>query len=121
MLSLRSARGRALLAGAVLVLLLCGVAAIALWRAQSDRAARRSLEQRSSVVAAVNDARARFLQAAVLMASAPFSEDSVRQLLTYQSTVAGADEGLAQARLELAAMGDTEAIAALDGLIARER
>jgi len=120
MLSLRSARGRALLAGVVLVLLLCGVAAIALWRAQSDRAARRSLEQRSSVVAAVNDARARFFQAAALMATAPFTEDSASQLAMFQSTTAEAKEGLAQARAELAAVGDAEAMVALDGLIAQQ-
>ena len=121
MLSLRSARGRALLAGVVLVLLLCGVAAIALWRAQSDRAARRSLEQRSHVVAAVDDARARFLQAAAFMASAPFAEDSASQLAMYQSTMAEAGEGLARAREEMAGMGDTEAMVALDGLSAQRR
>jgi len=121
MLSLRSARGRALLAGVVLVLLLCGVAAIALWRAQSDRAARRSLEQRSHVVAAVDDARARFLQAAAFMASAPFAEDSASKLAMYQSTMAEAGEGLARAREEMAGMGDTEAVVALDGLSAQRR
>jgi nitrogen fixation/metabolism regulation signal transduction histidine kinase len=105
----------------VLVLLLCGVVAIALWRAQSDRAARRSLEQRSSVVAAVNDARARFLQAAVLMASAPFVEDIASQLAQYQSARAQADEDLQQARAELAAMGDTEGVRAVDALGTQRR
>jgi diguanylate cyclase (GGDEF)-like protein len=38
----------------------------------------------------------------------------------YQSILAEANEGLAQARVELAAMGDTEAIATLDGLIAQQ-
>ena len=53
------------------------------------------------------------------MASAPFVEDITPQLVMYQSMSDQAHEGLAQARLELAAMGDAEAIAALDGVIAQ--
>ena len=39
----------------------------------------------------------------------------------YQSTMAEAGESLARARAELAGMGDTEAMAALDGLSAQRR
>ncbi len=53
------------------------------------------------------------------MASAPFAEDSASALVTYQSAIAEAEEDLARARLELAAMGDKEAVAALDGLDAQ--
>lgn len=115
---LRSARGIAFLAVLVLASLLCDVAGLAFWRMQSDREVRNSLEQRSVVVVGVNDARAHFFQGALLVASAPYVEDLGPQLAAYQSAMTEAGQDLAQTRVELAALGDVEGLAALDNVMA---
>jgi len=111
---LKSARGQALLASLLLLLILGGMSTVAVWRVQSDRAVRRTLESRATAVAALNDARAGFfLNINLLVAGilggdpAPFVEEySQRRLL--------AAESIAAARAELTALNETEEIATLD-------
>lgn len=114
MLGLRSARGRAILASIVLVLLLCGMAGLAVWRAQSDRAARRSLEQRSTAVAALNDARAQTFFGSTLLVMLLLTEDRAPIIDLYREAIAQGGEDIAQARDELAALGETDALATLE-------
>ncbi|MGD0765675.1 MAG: PAS domain S-box protein, partial [Dehalococcoidia bacterium] len=73
--SLRSVRARSTLAGLALLLLLAAVAGVSLWRAQSDRAARNSLEQRASAVAALESARAQIYSTATFTAISVFVDD----------------------------------------------
>lgn len=113
---LRTARGRAILASAVLMLLLGGVVAMTIWRAESDQAARRSLEQRSAVAAAVDNARAQALTAGSLLAAAVFTEDPTSPVERARQAQAAAEEALDQARAELIAAGETDELAAFDSL-----
>jgi diguanylate cyclase (GGDEF)-like protein len=117
MIGLRSARGRAILAGAVLLLLLIGMAALAVWRAENDRDVRRSLEQRSAVVAALSDARAEFFLGATFMAMTIFAEDKASFIDMYHQAKVAGDESTERARAELVALGDTEGLASLDAFI----
>jgi diguanylate cyclase (GGDEF)-like protein/PAS domain S-box-containing protein len=114
MFGLRSAQGRARVAILVLLVLLGSVAAAAAWRAQTERIAHQSLERRSSVVAAVEKARAEFLRGATLITAAVFAQDATPFVDSYQQASAERDEQLSQARVGLADLGDTDALAALD-------
>jgi diguanylate cyclase (GGDEF)-like protein len=116
-IGLRSARGRAILAGAVLLLLLTGMAGLAIWRAESDRDVRRSLEQRSAVVAALNDARAQFFLGATFMAMTIFAEDRASFIDMYRQAKVRGDESTEQARAGLIALGDTGGLARLDAFV----
>jgi PAS domain S-box-containing protein len=113
---LKSARGQALLAGAVLLVLLVGVAALAVWRAQNDRTAHRSLESRASVVAALDDARAQFFLNTTLLATAAFSQKEDRASFAdkYYQRRSVPGERLAEARAGLVALGESEDIDTLD-------
>ncbi len=90
------------------------MAALALWRAESDQNARSSLERRSTAVAALNNARAQFFRCATLMAALTFSDDPASLIELYREGLAEGDEAVARARSELASLGDTDAIARLD-------
>jgi len=117
MFGVRSARGQALLASLVLLVLLGSVAAAAAWRAQKDRTMRDSLGHRSTVAAAVEKARAEFLRGATLITAAIFAEDATPFVDSYRQANAERDEQLFRARVELTALGDTDALAALDSCI----
>ena len=119
MYGLRSAQGRARVAILVLLVLLGSVAAAAAWRAQTERAMHQSLEDRSNVVAAVEKARAEFLRGATLITAAVFSEDAIPFIDSYRQANAERDEQLFRARVALTALGDTDALAALDSCTER--
>jgi hypothetical protein len=119
MFGLRSAQGRATAAILVLLVLLGSVAAVAAWRAQTERAVHQSLEVRSNVVAAVEKARAEFLRGATLITAAVFAEDAIPFIDSYRQANAERDEQLFRARVALTALGDTDALAALDSCTAR--
>ena len=110
----RTARERVLLGILVLLVLLGGVVALATWRARSDGNERAALTQRASVVAALQDARAQFLRGADLVATAVFAEDPTPAIDSYHQALASGDEALNQARSQLAQMGDTNTIDAID-------
>ena len=115
-LGLRSARGRAILASAVLLLLLGSVAALATWRAQYDKETNRSLDRRSAVVAALEDARAHTFLMAAEMAASIFSEDASPVQDLYPQSIQSIDEDIKMARAELTAKGETEELAALNAV-----
>ena len=114
MYGLRSAQGRARVAILVLLVLLGSVAAVAAWRAQTERTVHQSLERRFTVAAAVEKARAEFLRGATLITAAVFAEDAIPFVDSYQQASAERDEQLFQARVALTELGDTDALAALD-------
>jgi hypothetical protein len=60
MFGLRSARGRAIFAGAVLVAVVAGIATVAVWRAHDDQQRHDRLEHTSAVATALQHARAQF-------------------------------------------------------------
>lgn len=117
MLRVRSARERALLAILVLLMLLGGVAALAAWRARSEWGQHHALEQRSAVAAALDDARAHILLNAINIAAATFAEDLTPLQGLYRETDAVVRQDLAQARADLTAMGETDDLSSLDGIV----
>lgn len=76
MFTLSSARSRAIAAGALGLLLLTAVAAVAVWRAHDDQQRHERLEHRSAVVAALENARAQTSFAATWVATSTFAEDA---------------------------------------------
>jgi len=114
MLGMRSARGRALVASLVLLLLLVNVAVMATWRAQRDRDQREALAQRTAIVAALENARAQFFRGATLVTAAVFSEDPIPLVTSYRQAQEAGDESLQQARSALIAVDETNEIGTLD-------
>jgi len=114
MLGIGSARGRALVASLVLLLLLVNVAVMATWRAQRDRDQREALAQRTAIVAALENARAQFFRGATLVTAAVFSEDPIPLVTSYRQAQEAGDESLQQARSALIAVDETNEIGTLD-------
>jgi PAS domain S-box-containing protein len=113
-LKLKSARGQALLASLLLLLILGGMSTVAVWRVQSDRAVRRTLESRATAVAALNDARAGFFLNINLLVAGVFGGDPDPFVEEYRQRRLLAAESIAAARAELTALNETEEIATLD-------
>jgi diguanylate cyclase (GGDEF)-like protein/PAS domain S-box-containing protein/putative nucleotidyltransferase with HDIG domain len=118
MLSHRSARGRAILAGVVLVVLLSALAMLAVWRTR-DMQQHHAFQHTSSAAAALESANAQFRreQAAVL-SFLLFAADSV-PLDDYYDAAAAIRQHLSHARAEVLASGDADDLLALDDLIQR--
>jgi diguanylate cyclase (GGDEF)-like protein/PAS domain S-box-containing protein len=114
MLGIRSARGRALVSGLVLLFLLMNVAILATWRAQRDRDQREALAQRTAIVAALENARAQLFRGATLVTAAVFSEDPIPLVTSYRQAQDAGDESLQQARSALIAVDETDEIGTLD-------
>jgi len=115
---LGSVRGRSILAGLALLLLLAGVAGVALWRAQSEGSVRRSLERRAFAVAALESAHAQIFLTATFTAISVFAEDPRPFVDQYQQSRAAATESLQEARDKLTAVGGPDDSAAVDALTA---
>jgi len=96
------------------MLLLAVVAGIAVWRARDDQQRNRSLERRSSVVSALEDARAQLFLGATWVASSAAAEDPALFYDLYRQADEALRKGLAQARAELVAMGEKDELAAVD-------
>jgi CHASE3 domain sensor protein len=118
MLSPGSARGRAILAGSVLVLLLASIAAVAIWRASGDERALESLDRTSSAATALEGAQGQFWLAQAALSALVISGDPA-WVDDYDSALTVAHENLARARAAFHAMGDTDRVAALDDLTVR--
>ena len=116
-LSLRSVRGRSILAGLVLLLLLAGVAAVALWRAQSERTVRSSLEERAFAVAALESARAQIFLNATFAAVSVFADDPRPFIEQYQQGRAAATKSLEEARDKLTIVDGPADSAAVSDLV----
>jgi diguanylate cyclase (GGDEF)-like protein/PAS domain S-box-containing protein len=116
MLRVRTARERALLASLVLLVLLASLAAVAAWRARNDREASDVLEQRTAVVAALDDARAHAFLSASHIAAAIFSDDPTPLQDSLSQADVIVDEDLGRARAGLMSIGETDDLAALDAV-----
>jgi PAS domain S-box-containing protein len=97
-----------------LLLILGGISAVAVWRVQSDRAVRRTLESRATVVAEVNDARAEFFLDVNLLTAGILGGDPAPFIEEYRQRRLLAAESIAAARAELAALNETEETAKID-------
>ncbi len=118
MLSLRSAQGRATLAGVVLVILLASVATLAVWRVRDDQQRHHTLEHTSHVATALEHAQAQFWQAqATLSALILLGDPSLAD--SYHGTVASLEQNLSQARASALAEGEADKVLALDALTER--
>lgn len=111
---MRTARERTRLATLVLLLLLAGVAALAIWRAQRDKETDRALDRRAAVVAALDEARAETYLLAAQIAAAIFSEGPTPAQDLNPATISVVKGNMQAARADLAAMGETDRVAALD-------
>jgi PAS domain S-box-containing protein len=110
---LRSFRGQALLAGLLLLVILGGMAGVAVWRVQSDRDVRGTLESRATTVAALNDARADFFLNINLLIAGALGGDPVPFAEEYRLRRPMVAGSIAAAQTELAALNEPEQAAAL--------
>ena len=113
---LGSVRGRSILAGLALLLLLAGVAGVALWRAQSERSARSSLEKRALALSALESNRAQVFLTATLTAVAVFADDPAPIVDQYRQGRAAIMTGIQDARDRLAAAGGPDEAAPMDAI-----
>ena len=118
MIGPRSARARAILAGTVLVLLLVGMGALAVWRTHEDEQSLETLDHTSSAATALEGAQAGFWQAQGALSALVISGDPA-WVDDYDSAFAEAKQKLADARAEFLAMGKTAEVSALDALTKR--
>jgi len=121
MFGVRSARRQALLASLLLLLILGGISAVAVWRVQSDRAVRKTLERRATVVAAFEKARSEMFRSATLMTAAVFAEDATPFVDSWRQAVAEGDQQLLGAQVALTELGDKDTVAALDSFTEETR
>ncbi len=117
MLIWRSVRGRALLAGALLTLLLATVGLAAVWRANDDRHQHDLLERRSEVVASMENARAQAFRGATMVTAAVFAEDATPYVQAARQEDEQRIDELDRARTGLIALGDADGVAAIDGFL----
>jgi PAS domain S-box-containing protein len=114
MLGWRTARGRAVLASAVFMLLLATVAGIAVWRVHDDQQRNERLDRRSTVVTALDDARAQLYLGAAWVASSAIADDPALFYDLNRQAEQALRASLAQARTELVALGEANELASLD-------
>jgi len=100
----------------VFVLLLAGLVTVGVWRARDDENRHSSLQRRSAVVFALDDARAQSFLAAAWSAAAPLAEDPAAFFTLYQEAAVATREDLAEARSGLVALGAEDELAAVDEL-----
>jgi diguanylate cyclase (GGDEF)-like protein/PAS domain S-box-containing protein len=96
------------------VLLLAAVVAMAVWRARDDRERHRSLQRRSAVVSALDDARAEWFLGGAWITTSALVEDPAPLLELHRQATLAARENLDRARAGLIALGDSDELAALD-------
>jgi diguanylate cyclase (GGDEF)-like protein/PAS domain S-box-containing protein len=102
--------------GAVFVLLLAAVVAVAVWRARDDRERHRSLERRFTVVSALEDARAEWFLGGAWIVISAVADDPAPLLELHRQATLAAREDLDRARAGLIALGGRDEVAALDEL-----
>jgi diguanylate cyclase (GGDEF)-like protein/PAS domain S-box-containing protein len=118
MFGLRSAQARAILAGTVLVLLLVGMGALAVWRAHDDEELHETLGRTSAAATALEGAQAGFWQAQGALSALVISGDPAFVDI-YDKAFAEAEQNLAEARADFQIMGDTATVSAVDDLTRR--
>jgi diguanylate cyclase (GGDEF)-like protein/PAS domain S-box-containing protein/putative nucleotidyltransferase with HDIG domain len=119
MLSLRSARGRAILASVVLVVLLAGMATLAVWRTHDIQQQHDALERTSRAAAAMERTHAQFRREQAAILSSLLFPDDPALLDEYHDAAASLEQDLSQARAAALAEGDADEVAALDDLTER--
>ena len=118
MLSLRSAQGRAILAGVMLVVLLASVATLAVWRTRDMQQQHYTVHHASAETTALEHTQARFWEAqATISALILLGDPSLAD--TYHDTVASLEQSLSQARTEALDAGEADELLALDALTER--
>ena len=118
MFGLRSARGRAILAGTVLVLLLVAVGAVAVWRARQNEQSLETLDRTSSAATALEAGQGKFWWAQGALSALVISGDPAFVDI-YDNAFAEAELNLAEARAEFLALGKTADVSAVDDLAKR--
>jgi diguanylate cyclase (GGDEF)-like protein/PAS domain S-box-containing protein len=103
--------------GAVFVLLLVAVVTLAIWRARDDRERHSSLEHRSAVVFALDDARAQSYLAGDWAILSLVVDDPLSFYDLYQQVTQLAQQDLDLARGELTSLGTKEELDALDEVV----
>jgi diguanylate cyclase (GGDEF)-like protein/PAS domain S-box-containing protein len=96
------------------VLLLAAVVAVGVWRAHDDRERHRSLHRRSTVVAALDDARAQSFLGAAWIAAWPLADDPAPLFELHRQATLATRQDLDQARAALIALDDKDELAAVD-------
>jgi diguanylate cyclase (GGDEF)-like protein len=119
MFGIRSARRRALVASTVMLVLLGTVGGVATWRTHSDRSTLNVVDQRLAVVTELDNARAYTLVSAVQFAAAVLTDGPTSLEDTFSDAGTTVYQNLRDSRENLAAMGDEEESARLDGVIAQ--
>jgi diguanylate cyclase (GGDEF)-like protein/PAS domain S-box-containing protein/putative nucleotidyltransferase with HDIG domain len=112
---LRSARGRAVLASAVLILVLAMVAIVVALRVREHQHRLLALEDTATTVATLEDTRAQLFRELAALSSLVFSDDPTLAD-EYREAAARLEQDLIQVRAEAAAAGKVDYVAALDDL-----
>jgi PAS domain S-box-containing protein len=107
-------RGRSLLASVVLLGLLATVSLIGVVRMSADRNMHRTLEQKTTTVLDLEEARAQFFSAGMFFATAALSSDPQPLSDSYYNAIAQGQAFLQMARDNIQAEGDPSLIASLD-------
>jgi len=89
---------------------------MALWRAQSEQSARRSLEQRAFALSALESTRAHLFLTATFTGFSVFADDPARFVNQYQQAREAATQDVQEARDKLAAVGGPDDAVVLDAL-----
>jgi PAS domain S-box-containing protein len=108
-----------MLAGVALLIILGGMAVLAIWRTSNDRNEHAELERKFHAVAALQEARAQLYLSGTLLASAALSEDPLPFVDSYGKAVSEGEASLHQAEAALVAENDRQALSALQGLDAQ--
>ncbi|MCJ7509420.1 MAG: PAS domain S-box protein [Dehalococcoidia bacterium] len=119
MFSLRSARGRAILAGGVLVILLAGVATLAVWGTRAIQQQHHAFVHTSAAAGALESAHVQFRrEQAALLSFLLFSGDS-SLLDDYHDAAAAIEQHLSHARAEALAEDQADEVLAIEDLTER--
>jgi len=102
----------------VLVILLAGLATVAVWRMQEHRQQLKELEQTSLIATALESARAQFNRQEAILAALVFADDPAL-LDQYHKSEAKLEHYLREARAWALAKGDADEILAVDDLTER--
>ena len=104
--SLKSIRGRSILAGLALLLLLAGVGAVSVWRIQGERSARASLERRAVALTALQAQRAQVFTIGTYTAMSALADDPSYFVDQYHQTEVATEEVIQNTLDSVAATGD---------------
>jgi diguanylate cyclase (GGDEF)-like protein/PAS domain S-box-containing protein len=114
MLAVRSARGRAFVAVAIVFPLMIAAVLLSTWRIREEQSNRVELQQRADAVASLEGAQARFFRGTAFITAAVFMPDPGPIIESFRQAQVEADQDLERAREMLVALGETDEISVLD-------